>query len=550
MTDKKNRTMKRMGFNRRHALVPRNLDMSLFGEKRDKVAAICDLVYRKKIHTNSNGYVKVKQDLTKAVPIHMQRLSGTLHEPAAPIMDLICWSKRHEENGTQPIAEVLIRVRKGIKGKQSALYVLAEQYQVKPKIHRFARTKNPVFKHDPTQEMEMISNMPPVYQKVCKHIKGLSLEMDVEQFEDLKPQIRNNYIHEDRETYIQNRIYNLMTQYPKMSKQDAELKAAAQWERRRDKRIDELDEENYERLLFSEDKVLEMEGIDDMPVYSLDEQGRLHYYLTNMSKELHSYVRLNGCKIMSYDLKTSQPIFIWVALRKYIREHSITIEDIKQQADEIIETIRECGDGTVPDYIQESFEALKRKRSPQVLDDEMAQFGKLLGKDFYEDVMNTLDWERLSNGKFDRDKFKTKVLFPFLYGTKPKWNIRNGQKNMVQYFVKMFPSIYCVIWKMRRFTEICIEDYQIRKNRSMSHKKRKQYIKQKYQTAEFPKEMQRQEARMFYDVIIQQIDQPLVTIHDSILVEAGKKCEVAKIITEAFRDLYQINVRVTCKLWT
>ena len=42
---------------------------------------------------------------------------------------------------------------------------------------------------------------------------------------------------------------------------------------------------------------------------------------------------------------------------------------------------------------------------------------------------------------------------------------------------------------------------------------------------------------MFYEVITPQIDQPLVTIHDSILIEAGKKCEVANIIKEAFREL-------------
>ena len=487
--DKKMRAKKRMGYNRRHALVPRNLDMSLFGDKKDKVSVILDLMYRKKIHTNSNGHVKLKQDLTKKVPIHMQRLSGTLHEPAAPIMDLICWSKRHDENGTQPIAEVLIRTQKGINGKQSALYVFAEEYQVKPKIHRLVRTKNPVFKHDPLIEAEMISNMPQSYQTVCNHIKSLSLEMDVERLEEFIEQIRSNYIHEDRKKYIQKWTYNLMAQYPKMSEQGAKSKAAELWKRSKNKRIEALDEENYERLLFIRDKVLEMEYQDYMPVYSMDDQGRLHHYLTNMPKELYPYIRLNGCKIMSYDLKTSQPVFILIALYRYIREHSITLEVIKQQAEEIIETIQQCGNGTVPGYIRESFKALKRKRSPQTLDDEMAQFGKLLGKDFYEDVMISLDWERLSDGKFDRGTFKEKVLFPFLYGTKPKWKIQKGQKNMIQYFVKKFPSIYCVIWRMRRFTEICIEDYQIRKNRSMSHQERKQYIKEKYQTADFPKEM-------------------------------------------------------------
>ena len=61
--------------------------------------------------------------------------------------------------------------------------------------------------------------------------------------------------------------------------------------------------------------------------------------------------------------------------------------------------------------------------------------------------------------------------------------------------------------------------------------------------------MQRQEANMFFNVIIPQIEQPLITLHDCIIVQAGKKCEVAKIIKQAFMEQYQINVHVKCERW-
>lgn len=70
-----------------------------------------------------------------------------------------------------------------------------------------------------------------------------------------------------------------------------------------------------------------------------------------------------------------------------------------------------------------------------------------------------------------------------------------------------------------------------------------------YQTNEFPKEMQRQEANMFYNIIIPKIHQPLVTLHDCIIVEAGKPCNAKKIIEDSFMEKYQIKVRVKHESW-
>jgi len=370
------------------ALVPKNLDMSLFGDKADKIALVLDRIYRAKLYRNDYGYDRRKKDYTEPVAVSMKYLRENMGENATPVLDMICRSKRHTQNKTQPVVEVLMRTKTAKKGVHSALYVLAEPYRVQPKIYRLRRTSNPVFKYDKGAMDKVIADYPDNYRKVCGHIKTLTLEIDEAQCEELVQRVRSKYIQKDRTEYIGNKVSKLMARYPTMSGDTANTRAIASWERCRQKRIARLDEEHYDSLLFIQDKVLEMVGKVEMPSYSLDEQGRLHYYLTNMSEELRPYIRLNGCKMVSYDLGTSQCVFVWVTLRKYIRENNITLDNVKQQAEEIMETIRQCSNDAIPEYICEGFSTLKRKRRPQALEEEMKQLGKLLGK---QELVKSLD---------------------------------------------------------------------------------------------------------------------------------------------------------------
>ena len=533
---------------RGHTLVPRKLDMSKFGDKADKVALILDRVYRAKMYRNDYGFTNKRRKFSEKVAINMEHLGRILHEPAAPILDMICHSERHIKNGTQPIETVLVRVNPAIPEKRSAQYVLAEPYQDKPKIHRLQRINKPKFRHVKDEMDAMIANFLPNYQKVCEHISSLTLKMDAGECDELIRQTREQYIEDGKRRYIKSKIAELMARDQAMTKASARTKATTLWEQYSKKRIEKLDEKNYDCLLFIMDKFLEMEGRDELPVYSLDEQGRLHYFLTNMTEELRPFIRLNECKVMSYDIGTSQPVFIWIALQEYIRTNSITLVWVKNQADEILETIKQCNDGIVPDFVREGFKALKQKRKLDTLEDEMKQFGKVLGKDFYDDIMQTIEWEKLSNGKFNRKKFKTKVLFPFLYGRFPSWRSKAGHKTITHYFLKKFPAVYCVLWKMRKFTEVCL-DFHRMTNEGTEYTEIKEHIDKTYNPAEFPKEMQRREAKMIYNVIIPQIDQPCVTIHDSIIVQSGVKNSVPKIIKKAFLELYQIKVRVSWEPW-
>lgn len=502
-------------------MYPSNLDLSLFGKDAEKVAWIMDRIYRGGEYADSNGFLC--HNLHYPVSVSMERLreySGVSNP--ARIMDLICRSDRHQQYGTQPIEEVIERVSYSNHALNlCAKYRFVQKYRTKPNLLELKRTTAARFRRrSKKQTEEMIAKMPESYQTVCKHIKKLCLAMSKEQLQEL--------LRTDREEYLRN---------------DPEL-AKLTDERDRNRRIAELDDEHYNARLFIRDKFEEAQGERELPIYSCDKQGRLHYYITNMTGKLRSFIRLNGCKVVSYDLGTSQCVFIWIALREYIQREGITLTGIKTQADEIIQTIKQCGDGVVPDYVTKGFGVLKRKRSEQALSDEMRKLGKLLGKDFYEDIMKTIDWKRLPDGSFDRGKFKQEVLFSFLYGKNLTWK----ENDMMKYFISKFPAVYCMLWKMRGLTNVCLDYYEMLRN-GVHHKEAIERVAENHQTAEFPKEMQRQEANMFYNVIIPQIHQPLVTIHDSIIVEGGKRCNVKKIIEQSFMEKHQIKVRVKHEPW-
>ena len=76
-----------------HALVPKNLDMTQFGDKAAKVALILDRIYRAKMYANAYGFVRKRSKYTEEVTINMAQSTKILGESATPILDLICYSK-------------------------------------------------------------------------------------------------------------------------------------------------------------------------------------------------------------------------------------------------------------------------------------------------------------------------------------------------------------------------------------------------------------------------------------------------------------------------
>jgi len=271
----------------------------------------------------------------------------------------------------------------------------------------------------------------------------------------------------------------------------------------------------------------------------------LHYYLTNMSEELRPYVRMDGKKLVSYDLGTSQCVFIWLNLREYIQKMRFTPDLLCAQADSILSTVSHCNKGEIPTYLTEGIAALKDKLNSGTLDEEMDQLRRLLETDFYADIMETINWKKKDNGEYDRKSFKSDVLFAFLYGENLTWK----KNKMMQYFIGKFPAIYCVLWKKRQLSEVCRMYYRLKDRERICHYDAREIVVTAYNMAEFPKDMQRREADIFYNVICPQVEQPFVTIHDSIIVQNGIKCNVKQIMEQAFQDRFGIHVHIKREPW-
>ena len=83
------KSIKRMiKVSRGHALVPRNLDMTLFGDKADKVAKIFGRMYRANMYKNDYGFVRERRKFTEPVTINTKYLVKVLHEAPSPRLDL------------------------------------------------------------------------------------------------------------------------------------------------------------------------------------------------------------------------------------------------------------------------------------------------------------------------------------------------------------------------------------------------------------------------------------------------------------------------------
>ena len=293
--------------------VPGNLNMRQFGHDARKIAQILDYIYRAEMYRDQYGCLKKKKcNFHKPVTINIATLKKVLHDNPRKYMEKIC---RLGSLSNTLIEEVIIRVKKPNQFKhQSGRYLFAKPYRVKPVHLHLPRLETANFRKREREIMkQMVASFPENYRNVCQHIQKLTLEINEAQQEELIQQIRNEYIQRVKEEYIQWECTSLAKDYPKMNQYELQGWGEMIWEESDSKKcIKELDEENYDRILFIRDKFLEMRHEDEFPVYSKDAQGRLHYYLTNMSEELRPYVRMDGKKLVSYDLGTSQCVFIWL----------------------------------------------------------------------------------------------------------------------------------------------------------------------------------------------------------------------------------------------
>ncbi len=315
-------------------------------------------------------------------------------------------------------------------------------------------------------------------------------------------------------------------------------------------------------LLFKRSEIqIGREDIRLVPFYRVDEFGRFHYYLTNMPRELRPFIRLNGRKLVSYDIVSSQVIFFAMVTRDESQEW-IDFSPIIQEIQE-----------WYPQFLPEGlFEKEGENKSNQLswtlkkyrntrLRNEIDSLFRLLEGDFYRHLMDKANWEN------SRDDFK-QAFFEILFG--PNRNCRN---KVFKVFRREFPYITLLLWKIkdlggmhRREKELSSnhpveEDGENEKEKKTAQRRevlrllKREAKKEGKYYVRLPRWMQKKEADFMFNKIIPNIDpenkRPFLPLHDCILVERSGRRNVKNIkrlIEDAFKK-EGIKVNVKEKNW-
>lgn len=426
-------------------LVPSNLDMSRFGPDADRIAFILDRVYEGIMEGNYEED-EDEYDLGIPVTINTDYLKTVLKEPSPQrLLDQIArpvaaGSRSVDHRISRLVEEVIETDGKYLAGEHSRSYSLTEKFQASPVEYWTSSNFVRGFYDAEKKRMERIlKDHHPSYRKACEHLKRLTLDISKEQLDALIAGLQNDYRQDFKREFLDdladNYPYREGEFLPGFEWEYAREKVEGIWDFQEDELLAWIDAKKHRKIAFALNKIHRVKGIDcdqdyEFPVASIDSYGRLHHHLSNIPKYLRPFVRMDGCRVASYDLKTSQPVFLCLTLEKFVDEKGITLIDIKQQAEEIIDTISGI-DGEVPPYLCNGFQTLLRKRSDGIIQDEFRRFRQLLRKDFYEDMIGFLQRERpvselcrLSphrkrwNG---RGEFKGKIFFPFLFGMNLSW---------------------------------------------------------------------------------------------------------------------------------
>lgn len=545
--------------------IPSNLELDQFGDvrgDREKVAYILECVYRG--CAENRNYNIAEYDLEARVPLHYETLRKVIGKKPERILNRIT---RSPKNPT-PDATILETDGSFVVGQRSRQYRLTSQHQVVP---QYCPIPKPVADRYYRKEKKAIAkaveklpkNLKPGYRAVCDHIKKLRLEITEDQLQEILAIVRQEYVEYEanlKQKWVEAEIGKIKPGLSEHGLDEAKANVLKKWDEstpksRHMKMLAKKRRNNDLKCAFIESKVRRVRDGDkyvEFPVSSIDQQGRLHHHLANMSKCLRPFVRLEGGQVVSYDLSSSHCVFFCMAVEKYIEENNYTVEMARKQAKEIMRVIGRCT-GKVPQFVLDGFTALKDRRTDKIIREELKEYKKRLATDFYQHAMDdpVVDWERDAKGERNRDTFKSSAFFRFLYGK----NLNFHDNKLMMYFLKHFPVVYTVLWRIKDLTNVCKTYYQHKKKHTV--KESLDHVERTCRTyVEFPKQMQKEEAVIFFEEIIPEImkrtRRPFVSIHDSIVFKDGnennKECPTMKIIKDSFKRR-GIKVKVKRENW-
>ena len=193
-------------------------------------------------------------------------------------------------------------------------------------------------------------------------------------------------------------------------------------------------------ILFKCHEIVEGKKTTIVPFYSIDKYGRFHYFLTNLPEVLRPFIRMNGKKIVSYDITTSQCVFFAMSVRDEVRD-GINFNGILKEIEEYYPQYMSRFENTatelkMPNHKRRSMGILGKQK--WCLEYEIETLFGLLKDDFYTQMMTAIGWTE------NRSEFK-KAFFLFLYG--PNFNWKNP---IIVQFQKAFPHIYLMLWEMKQ----------------------------------------------------------------------------------------------------
>ena len=308
-------------------------------------------------------------------------------------------------------------------------------------------------------------------------------------------------------------------------------------------------------LLFKCHEIVEGKKIKIVPFYSIDKYGRFHYYLTNLPEVLRPFIRMNGKKIVSYDITTSQCVFFAMTVRDEVRD-GINFNGILKEIEEYYPQYMSRFENTateskMPNHKRRSMGILGKQK--WCLDYEIETLFGLLKDDFYTQMMTAIGWTQ------SRGDFK-KYFFEFLYGPNTDWT-----SPIIVKFQETFPHIYLVLWKLKQLgdsrkrlkelrNQIHAEEcrnikqtiWEKMKQRGVTNddvnqavrmeitKRAMKQFKQEGKSqgkfyGELPRRMQQIESSFIFQTIAPKIGRPFLTIHDSIIVEKTDRKNVRNI---------------------
>lgn len=522
-------------------LVPQNLDLEKFTYP-EHTARFVDLLIRYRFASHKHSRDKSCSATPKFYGDRVVRVS------AKTIRKLV-GRKRHKKIIDELISEGVIERRKQYKiGVKSFGYRFTTKYRDEHCIP-----------HQPS-----MSEMPP--EKIIGDLSDRS-KRQKEKFEN---RIKEVKVGVEGYKISFSHIGNISLECTKEAFEIVTKTAVEQWMREyRSKKssakphddFGHVHKSNY--LLWKYTEIEEAAGTKFVPFYQLDDFGRFHYYLTNLPRELRPYGRINGNRVIAYDITSSQVIFFAVILRERCSNCFSRRENI--DFPKIIEEIRELYPRFMPMGIFKKEAQNKSNRRSYTLQqyrlkrfrDEIELLFRMLQGDFYAEMMKECGWSH------SRDDFKKK-FFEILYG--PNGNYRC---EVFKGFCRLFPYTALVLWDTkdlgnmhRRKKEIANALFS--KTTKLTVEERTKVCKELKSEAQtdglfyvnLPRMMQRKEAEFMFEKLIPMIDPSrrriILPLHDCVLVEdTGRKNvkEVGLLIQKIFKSQEGINVDVKCEKW-